>query len=814
MKIAPCNILEAARLHETKRIAPFHHSGRLFRCLHLWPAVVCALLTALTCMATNRTWTGSSGIDQNWMTPGNWTNGVAPSAGDNLIFQGVASGGNDTNHNNFPDGTVFGSISISTARGQDFAMGGNRVVLTNGLGGSSIVFGAGGVFVFFDITLSGNQTFTGAGLTLSNTIDTAGYSLMVSNSGGVVIDGNLTNSYYYETNGDSLVKANTGTLTISSSATIGPNGFLDVGLLGGTLAMKGVGYVARFDLDQGSLIVDGTIGGLALNGSGVSISGTGNFAFTYDEFTMGSGTFTPGDNGTPGIMEFDSFAPSVGLGAPSALQIIINGTQPGVGYGQLLVTGNYDLGTGNPLLYSPTELALQWNYAPQLGDSFLVVTNNFPEAYSVASNYFFAGLPPNSIDDATNGASLGVSYNSNGVALTTLRIASSPFVLWKGSILGTNYGSRDWSVINNWGQNAAPAIGDVLVFSPYQMSAYTSTGTLVPIPPVTNDFANGTSLTGLAFTGSNYTVYGNALTVTGGITNNTASGTNFFHLGVATAGVLPLDVESGGSLLMDGVIAGNGTVSKVGGGLLIYTGVTSDAFVGTVAVSNGTLEVDGSFTDGSFTVNGGMLDGTGTVSAVTVNSGTLKAGDSPGILHVQGNLTMAPGATFTAELAGPIPGSGYDQLQVSGSVSLNGATLDLQPNFAASVGAAFIVLVNNGTGAIAGTFAGLPEGAIFQAGGQYFYISYQAGTGNKNVVVTRVNQPGNLTRIEIASSSAVELLGLGGANATYTILANTNLATTNWVVLGTSSANSIGSFFIFDVNTQSNRQRFYKVQRP
>jgi hypothetical protein len=380
------------------------------------------------------------------------------------------------------------------------------------------------------------------------------------------------------------------------------------------------------------------------------------------------------------------------------------------------------------------------------------------------------------------------------------------------------YASRDWSATNNWAQDLGPASGDILVFSPYQTSCYTNFGTLlVPVPPqVTNDLASGTSLAGLVFTGTNYMVYGNSITVTGGITNDIpVDGTNFFHLSIAAAGALSLDAEPGGNFLMDGVIAGSGTVSKTGGGLLTYDGVTADAFIGTVAVNAGTLEVDGSFTDGSFTVNGGILDGTGTVSAVTVNNGgTLKPGDSPGVLHVDGNLAMASGAVFTSELDGPIPGSSYDQLQVSGSVNLNGATLNLQPNFAASAGAAFIILVNNGPGAIAGTFAGLPEGAVFQAGGQYFSISYQAGSGNKNVVVTRVNSPGNLTRILSVPPTAVELFGAGGTNATYTILANTNLTTTNWIDIGTAPANGSGSFFFYDSNVLVYPKRFYKILPP
>lgn len=805
------------------KVAFFHYSRSLFWWLYLWPAIACALLTALTCAATNRTWTGS-GADNNWMTAGNWQGGVAPSPGDSLIFPGVMYGGNETNHNNYPNGTMFSSISITTSRGQDYAIGGNRVVLTNGIAQGSPGFGSGGAFVFFDITLSGNQSFTASGgLTLSGTIDTAGYSLIMNNSGSIVISGNLVNNAETQLYGDSIVKTNSGTLTISSSVTIGQGIIFDLALDEGTLAMKGTALDARFDLLQGSLIVDGSIGSLDLQGQGVSVSGTGNFGSTDDEFTSGNATFTPGDNGAPGIMQFNSFVPAVGndISGDDALQIVINGPQPGTGYGQLLVANNYNLSCGPAALFNPTALELSWNYAPQLGDSFQVVTQAPPEPYSVAANYFFYLLPPNSIDDVTNGASLGVFYSSDGVTLTTLRTATSPFVLWKGSgtffVQGTPqvYESRDWSATNNWAQNVGPVSGDVLIFSPYQLNCYTNTDVPVPIPPVTNDLANGTSLAGLVFTGSNYILYGNPVTVTGGITNNVPAGTNFFHLGLAAAGPFSLDAEPGGVFMMDGVIAGSGTVSKTGAGLLIYTGVTSDAFVGTVAVNNGTLQMDGSFTDGSFTVNGGTLDGDGTVSAVVVNSGgALKPGDSPGILHVAGNLTMSAGAVFTAELDGPIPGSEYDQLQVSGSVNLNGATLNLQPNFAAGAGAAFFILVNNGAGAITGTFAGLPEGAVFQADGQYFSISYQAGAGNKNVVVTRVNSPGNLTRILSVPPTAVELFGSGGTNTTYTILANTNVTATNWIDIGTAPANGSGAFFFYDSNRLVYPQRFYKLQPP
>jgi len=172
------------------------------------------------------------------------------------------------------------------------------------------------------------------------------------------------------------------------------------------------------------------------------------------------------------------------------------------------------------------------------------------------------------------------------------------------------------------------------------------------------------------------------------------------------------------------------------------------------------------------------------------------------------------GAVFQAELNGPVPGSSYDQLQVNGGVNLNGATLNLQPGFSATPGTAFLILVNEGSNPVQGTFAGLPEGAIFQAGGQYFSISYEAGSGNNDVVVTRVNPPGNFSNVTWLNASTVLLQGLGGSNLTYTIQANTNLSTTNWVNIGTAPANGLGLFFFSDTNASSYPQRFFRTLAP
>ena len=53
--------------------------------------------------AATRTWSGAGGNDQ-WMTAANWQGGVAPVAGDDLVFP--VGGLQTTNGNDFPVGTI------------------------------------------------------------------------------------------------------------------------------------------------------------------------------------------------------------------------------------------------------------------------------------------------------------------------------------------------------------------------------------------------------------------------------------------------------------------------------------------------------------------------------------------------------------------------------------------------------------------------------------------------------------------------------------------------------------------------------------
>ena len=99
-----------------------------------------------------------------------------------------------------------------------------------------------------------------------------------------------------------------------------------------------------------------------------------------------------------------------------------------------------------------------------------------------------------------------------------------------------------------------------------------------------------------------------------------------------------------------------------------------------------------------------------------------------------------PGWTaLQVSLDDTVPGTGHDQLAVNGTVNLGGATLDATLRSASQSADEFVIIANDGTDPIVGTFAGFPEGACldidifngeFVEGSERFVISYARGDGN------------------------------------------------------------------------------------
>jgi fibronectin-binding autotransporter adhesin len=331
------------------------------------------------------------------------------------------------------------------------------------------------------------------------------------------------------------------------------------------------------------------------------------------------------------------------------------------------------------------------------------------------------------------------------ILLVGASIATADTKSWTGAV------NNLWSVGGNWSGGVAPVSGDVLLFPNGAANQSMS-----------NDIS-GLSLQSVSFaTTSPYTVSGNTLVLVGGLTTTQCcppigwnvptilgASQTFTDVAITTFGstidlngqtltLVPYVTTLSGSMVGSG-----GFVLNAAGGLNL-TGTST--FTGTFTVSpSARINVAGSISNSTLTIgSGGRLSGDGTVPATSLTGATLSVGNDSGVgccpdpqttgILSTGNLSIQ-GGTVLLDIRSTTPGTGHDQVKTTGTVTLTNPTLQVAlPGVLPAPGQSFVIIDNDGTDPISGTFNGLPEGATFTAGGVPFRITYIGGTGNDTVI--------------------------------------------------------------------------------
>ncbi len=283
-------------------------------------------------------------------------------------------------------------------------------------------------------------------------------------------------------------------------------------------------------------------------------------------------------------------------------------------------------------------------------------------------------------------------------------------------------------------------------------------------------FSGGTLLEGTYNLGGTFQFNGAAITTNqativldgagGGLARivNESSADALANFSTNTAGA-SFTIQNGRNFTTAGALANAGNLTVGSGSSLTVGGG------GNYTQTSGTTTVDGTLSAALVDIQAGLLRGSGTVTGNVANAGQVAPGTSPGVLINDGNYSQTANAGLNIEIGGLTLGSQFDQLQVNGTVTLDGTlNISLLNGFVPTPGDQFVILNKTSGGVISGNFTNQTEGTVFSVGSARFQITYRGGTSNDVMLTAIALADLAITVVDDAPDPV-----LAGNNLTYTI---------------------------------------------
>ncbi len=406
-------------------------------------------------------------------------------------------------------------------------------------------------------------------------------------------------------------------------------------------------------------------------------------------------------------------------------------------------TGSFNLTTGAGVSTTGSGSLNAFALGVQAGGPVsLTGTNNFLFfAMSTGSNGVSTIRDDNGFNISTVDGLSGITNNLGTTVLNTGSIVQDSRV-FIGSLALTGNGPFNLSLASN--------TIDALAANTTGAITFKNNGPLIiqTVGGVTGITAGNATLTALDFTISNSinvgagTVSLSPLSGTKAIILAGADQVGSFNissaeLGQITAGALAIGSARTNPITIGGAFSRSGSLSLTGGDIAGAGAITVPALT---INSGGSISLDGANNVDSLVIAGG---GPQTTFVFTDDDGfTLGAANTDNELNLAdftaAFLNAANGTvTFRSEqrLNLGIGATGNDQISVTGGVTLN-TELTLNQTGTLATDTTFLLLDNDGTDAINGTFNGLPEGALVPGINPPARISYLGGDGNDVTIRT------------------------------------------------------------------------------
>jgi autotransporter-associated beta strand protein len=727
-------------------------------------ALVSAALVSSASAQATYTW-GNTATDFN--ATGSWTTAGVPGASDAALFPVP---GTIVNPQLTASATVerlaFGT-SLSTGATSGYTLGtssGSNLLTLNGTGTgvNAAVFSNSSNTIDANLVLGGGNQTIATGNSASNQVN-SGLRLT-----GTISGGNSSNTLNFTANASGRVTAITGTAnTFASVPVIGSNLNLVVTRLG--------------DATNGGASSLGTSTTIRLNSGTLTYNGTGETTNRGFDLLANSQLASTGTSGPLVVTG------AINSSTSGAKQLIITPSSSAPG-STIELQGLVSDGAGTVRLYAGTTSAnvVRLTNANNSFTGGLRIRTAIVETASIGVSGANSPLGTNGTitfgDPAADNTGISV-LRYTGTGETTSKVMLAGGGAKNVSALGATIIDQGGSGVLEIASNIAYDVVDYTRVLGLRATT-TSGGTGLFSGQLAD---NGTGAVSLRKTGAGTWTVTGSNTYTGGTELNAgtlslgsagaigSSGTISFNGGTLQATAINttdysarfsnvgdqqyrIDTNSQNVTLASNLTSTGGSFTKLGAGTLTLSGAsTYDGDDSTTTVSEGKLVVNGSISTSTTIVSSGAtLGGSGTVGALTINSGGfVTPGNSPGILTVNGNYSQA--GQYTAEITGTTAGTGYDQIDVIGTVDISGGSLVTAFSGSYAENDLLFLLLNDDTDAINGTFAGYAQGTtVASYGFMDWQISYTADSVNKTF--TGAN---DIALMAIPEPSSITVAGIG-----------------------------------------------------